>query len=185
MSETSNPAAVPAPATAPAPVTAPAPAAEPAGSGLNKNILLIVALVVLILFVPLVLWMLAGTTVKEETVWARRVYVYGTVEAIVFTAVGWLFGREVHREQASSAKQDAQEAKGEAASARQEASTKSEEAAVAKTKGHALAAAVRNTAPPTTGTRGRGGSATVGLEGTASQPPQNLRSLADELFPPA
>ena len=70
--------------------------------------------------------------------WEQRVYVFGAVQAIVFTAVGWVFGREVNRQSAETAKQDAAEAK-------QDAKVKGEEArelAVEAEKGRMLAAAV-------------------------------------------
>ena len=39
----------------------------------------------------------------DELGWSRSVYVFGAVEAIACAGVGWLFGREVHREQAEQA----------------------------------------------------------------------------------
>jgi hypothetical protein len=50
---------------------------------------------------------------KDPTEWERWVYVFGAVEALAFTAVGWLFGREVHRERAENAEHRADEAEGE------------------------------------------------------------------------
>ena len=135
----------------------------------------VVALVLLTAFAVLAVWMMASADV-EETTWARRVYVFGAVEAIVFAAVGWLFGREVHRGQAEAAQKDAQEAKADAAEARDTASAKSEEAAVARTKGQALAAAVRSSTAPASR------STTEGPGGAEPATP-GLRSLTDELFP--
>ena len=136
----------------------------------------VVALVLLTAFAVLAVWMMASADV-EETTWARRVYVFGAVEAIVFAAVGWLFGREVHRGQAEAAQKDAQEAKADAAEARDTASAKSEEAAVARTKGQALASAVRGSTPPLS----RSTTEAPAPGGEPATP--GLRSLTDELFP--
>ena len=110
----------------------------------------IVAAALLVAFAALIAVMLLIAH-GDDTVWQRRVYVFGAAQAIVFTAIGWLFGREVNRSTAESAKNDAAQAKEEAASARQEATEKTLEAADAKkvaaeekTKGRAVKALVRN-----------------------------------------
>jgi type VI protein secretion system component VasK len=46
----------------------------------------------------------------SETEWARLAYLFGAVEAVAFTVIGWLFGKEVHREQAATAVEDKQAA---------------------------------------------------------------------------
>jgi hypothetical protein len=53
----------------------------------------------------------------EELRWGRFMYLYNGLEAIVFAAVGWLFGREVHRAQATAAETRAQQAQHRADSA--------------------------------------------------------------------
>jgi hypothetical protein len=80
----------------------------------------------------------------EQSEWDRRVYLLGGVEAIVFTAVGWLFGREVHRNEAKAAKQDAAKSKQDADAARTEAKTMSAQVAEARVKGQAAKSFVRN-----------------------------------------
>jgi lysylphosphatidylglycerol synthetase-like protein (DUF2156 family) len=62
----------------------------------------IVTLAVLVGFVALVLYLLRNLTMNEQQ-WLRSTWIFSGVEAIVFAAVGWLFGREVHREQAEKA----------------------------------------------------------------------------------
>lgn len=42
--------------------------------------------------------------------WARLQYLFGAVEALAFAAAGWLWGKEVHRQQAVSAERRADEA---------------------------------------------------------------------------
>jgi ABC-type Na+ efflux pump permease subunit len=91
-----------------------------------------VAAVLLLAFAVLIVVMLSMADGGDETVWQRRAYLFGGAQAIVFTAVGWLFGQEVNRSAAESAKQDANEAKQDADAARTETRQKAEEAADAK-----------------------------------------------------
>lgn len=93
-----------------------------------------VAVGLLLAFAALDVVMLAVANTGDEIVWQRRVYIFGAVEAVVFTAVGWLFGREVSRSAAESAKQEASEAKQDATAARAEAKQKTDEAAMAEQK---------------------------------------------------
>ena len=69
-------------------------------------------------------------------------FVFSSVEAIVFTAVGWIFGLEVHRAQAESAQKDADDAKEDAEEKSQLADRRAEEAAEERAKGMRLAGAV-------------------------------------------
>ena len=109
----------------------------------------------------------------------------------MFTAIGWLFGREVNRSTAESAKSNAAQAKQEAASARHEATEKTLEAAEAekvgrrkKTKGRAVKALVRN--GQSTAAAGRaGGPRDVGVTPTgpsAAAVLADLGALVDELY---
>jgi hypothetical protein len=45
--------------------------------------------------------------IADDRLWARLVYVAGGLGALVSTAVGWLFGREVHRAAAEHATKEA------------------------------------------------------------------------------
>src|SRR5215212_6276137 len=80
----------------------------------------VVTILLLLAFAVLVIVLTISADTGDETTWQRRVYLFGAVQAIVFTAVGWLFGREVHRSAAESAKDDADAAKQDAAVARDE-----------------------------------------------------------------
>jgi uncharacterized membrane protein YccC len=93
-----------------------------------------VAVGLLLAFAALDVVMLAMANTGNEIVWQRRVYIFGAVEAVVFTAVGWLFGREVSRSAAESAKQEASDAKKDATEARDKAEKKTAEAASAEQK---------------------------------------------------
>jgi hypothetical protein len=56
----------------------------------------------------------------SDLAWSRRMYVFSAVEAIAFAAVGWLFGKEVHREQAHAAEKRAADAESRADTANAE-----------------------------------------------------------------
>jgi hypothetical protein len=90
-----------------------------------------VALLIIVLFGIFTVYMLLHVT-ETEPVWARTTYLYSSVQAIAFAAVGWLFGREVHREQAQIAERRVGEALRELGAANAEVA-----------KGRVLAAAVR------------------------------------------
>ena len=44
-----------------------------------------------------------GQMAASELQWARLQYLFGAVQAVAFAGAGWLWGREVHREQADRA----------------------------------------------------------------------------------
>jgi cytochrome bd-type quinol oxidase subunit 1 len=54
------------------------------------------AMVLTVVFIILVLVMLKSAKASSAE-WQNLVYVFGSVEALVFTAIGWVFGREVQR----------------------------------------------------------------------------------------
>jgi hypothetical protein len=144
-----------------------------------------VAIGLLVAFTALVIYMLVTADGAADT-WERQVYVFGAVEAIVFTAVGWIFGREVHRANAANAREDATQAKQEAAAKGAQVEALTEEAA----KGRTLAAAIDATesaeaaAPPPA--PGRQGDVTAARR--AEAPPAaatslaTLRSLSKKLY---
>lgn len=123
----------------------------------------------LVAFLALALYLLVDIEAAELT-WSRRVYVFGAVEAVAFAGVGWLFGREVHRERAEVAED-------RAASAEQKADSRTEEAkanAIAATKFRDRGVLLREelrTAAGSTQTRGPG------------SPIQDLARKAETLFP--
>jgi hypothetical protein len=129
---------------------------------------LIVAIVILAAFALVVGFMLLNADGNPE-VWERRVYVFSGVEAIVFTAVGWIFGREVHRGTAEQAKDDAKEAKAEAKDAKADAE-----------KGQVLRGAIAALPDEPTATAGpsdRGARGAAGGSQVAS-----LKDLAQKLY---
>jgi hypothetical protein len=94
-------------------------------------VLLVLAAVILFAFVALAISLLHRASRDSETTWERRVYIFSAVEAIAFTAVGWLFGREVNAGAAKTAQ-----------TATATARAKTAEAASEKAKGAALASAI-------------------------------------------
>jgi hypothetical protein len=158
------------------------PKPEPADEGQMSTVRIVVTVVLLFAFGALVAVLMVAADSGNEVVWGRRVYLLGGVEAIVFASVGWLFGREVHRSEATTAKKDAADAKKDAAAANDEAKAKTEEAAIERTKGQAVKAAVRNLTPgaPDAG----GGAKPVGLDDAAA-PVQvaGLAGMCEELWP--
>jgi hypothetical protein len=134
-----------------------------------------VAVGLLAAFAVLVAVMLSMADTRDETVWQRRVYLFGAAEAVVFTAVGWLFGREVHRQAAQSAQHDAHQAKQEAAAARNEAKERMGEAAEAERKAteesvraKTIVAVIQHTEPEDE--TPRGGAARGGVSRDAGAP---------------
>jgi hypothetical protein len=100
----------------------------------------IVTVILIAAFAALMVFLLSEVGVSQVS-WERYVYLLSGVEAIVFAAVGWLFGKEVHRQQAQQA-----EAKAEQASAGHVVAAS--EAAAEKERGLALARAVLSHAGP-------------------------------------
>jgi type VI protein secretion system component VasK len=85
--------------------------------GRSKNSLALVVTVVALVAYAVFVWQMWGKAdgQNNEVEWSRLVGLLTGVEAIVFAAVGWLFGREVNRaqaEQAATAQKEAGEAKG-------------------------------------------------------------------------
>ncbi len=80
---------------------------------------------------------------SSDVTWTRLVYVFGSVEALVFSATGWLFGSEVNRRRAEVAEGRASEADLRADNAAREAADAAGARQVAEALGTALADAIR------------------------------------------
>ncbi len=152
-------------------------------------------------------WARAGEG-DQGTAWERSLYVLKGVEAIAFTAIGWLFGREVNRGGAEAAKvradaaqKDADQAKADASiertrteAARDRERDAHERATKAEKAGVQLPEAVRARLGAEVAGRETGGDEQApvgGARGRAREvPPASgdpdtayLRGLADRLFP--
>lgn len=179
----------------PDPAPAPAPPTSASASGASWRWLFWAAIAIVFAYVVFVLLAFVRADDKlPETDWSRSVYVLLGVEALAFTAVGWLFGREVHRGEAQEAQKHADEAKHVATLEKDRADTAKDAAAqersradAAQTKGRILAKAVHSlTEPEETGggdERSPAGGRTRGIDGPAAGSTQALRNIADDLFP--
>ena len=65
---------------------------------------IIVAVVVLVGFAGLLYHLFTISSGADERLWNRSIFLYGGVEALAFAAAGFLFGKEVHRQQAETRK---------------------------------------------------------------------------------
>jgi hypothetical protein len=101
---------------------------------LRSDVALGVAVFILLATTMLVIFLILHVSADEET-WKRYTYLLTGVEAVVFAAVGWLFGKEVHREQAEKAEMSRNEAE-------QKGREASEKAAGEAEKGRGLARAI-------------------------------------------
>lgn len=72
------------------------------GSTAREWLVTIVAIIALVAFAVFVSYLLRQIAATDQE-WARLIYLLSGIEAIVFAAAGFLFGREVHRERAESA----------------------------------------------------------------------------------
>jgi hypothetical protein len=110
--------------------------------------------------------------------WKNRAFVFSSVEAIVFTAVGWLFGREVHRESAETARKDAEEAQ-------DKADTKQQEAADERAKALRLAGAVETMAVLAAAPQGEARDVGFAEATGAAEQSQvaKVQALAQQLYP--
>jgi hypothetical protein len=146
-----------------------------------------VALAIVFVLACLVLYFVADEKNVDEKLWSRYVYLYGGLQAIVFTAVGWIFGREVYRTAAENAtkqiaatRQQLDHAHAVADSATREV-TEARNANLSLTEkaahGRALAEAVRTYSGPARESTGEGAR-------EFAPPVTPLKDLADRLFPP-
>ncbi len=146
----------------------------------------ITAIGALVFFGALALYMIVTSDVSDD-VWQRKVYVYASVEAIVFAAAGALFGVQVKRGEAKAANVRAEQAEQEASEAKKSERLSSEDAQ----KGRTMAATARGLAKATstTDSSGQQTPGTPGSRGVAGggmssgQALEALSQVADELFP--
>ena len=150
------------------------------------------AVAVLVAFGGLVIWVLSRADTTNEIVWQREIYIYGSVEALVFAAAGALFGVQVKREQVAKAEQRATNSEAEAGEAKRSERAAASDAA----NGRAQAATIRGFAAsaaaggPAAGQGAqedipRAAGRAAGTGGMTSDTAlAALRNVADELFPP-
>lgn len=168
------------------PVSPNTPSQTPTGSsqsgGLKETLTAILSFtqgLIPLLVAIVVLWYF-GTVLKRmygltspnvnEIEWGRNAYLYGGIEALAYAAAGFLFGREVNRQRAERAEENADKAQ-------QLAQESQSAAAVGMANGKALAAGVRSLDDSALQPE---------VAGAASAKPPGivaLRRMADALFP--
>jgi len=137
----------PKPEPRPTPPPTPTPPSPPTPSTSSTNpwityVGLAVAVLALFSFGLLILYLLSRTSNATELEWQRDVYLLSGVEAVAFAAAGFLFGKEVHRQQAEQATARADKAEGKAAEAQQNAQLANRAATEVRTRARALVAAI-------------------------------------------
>lgn len=90
--------------------------------------------------IAVVLW--GDVDSATDTQWARKTYILAGVEAITFAAVGWLFGKEVHRERAEAAEKTAEAAQTKVDAKAAEAANAGKVGATAAAAGRSLRDAI-------------------------------------------
>lgn len=163
------------------------PPAEPPESGLRTTLTTVLSFtqgLVPLLIAIVVLWYFA-TVLKQmfgltnpatvgEVQWGRNAYLYAGVEALAYAAAGFLFGREVNRQRAEKAEENASRSQREANSAHRVA-------AQSVANGRALAESVREFERA----QGERRAATKEAGHTPEQTEvRMLRGMADRFFPP-
>jgi hypothetical protein len=98
----------------------------------------VVTAVLIAAFAALVAFLVNEAGVSQTT-WQRYVYLLSGFEAIVFAAVGWMFGKEVHRGQAESAEKTAKEAQAGKDREAQKATEAAEQVSQEHERGRSLA----------------------------------------------
>lgn len=89
-----------------------------------------IAISVLIGYVLFIKHLLDDIGAEDES-WKRMMLIFSSVEAIVFAAVGFLFGREVNKKVAEKAEKNEKEAKADTQDAKQDAKSSQQRADVA------------------------------------------------------
>ena len=103
---------------------------------------LFVAVLALFSFGLLIMYMLTRASGATELEWQRDVYLLSGVEAVAFAAAGFLFGKEIHRQQAAQATTRADKAEEKAAEAQQNAQLANRTAIEVRSRARALTAAI-------------------------------------------
>lgn len=141
------------------------------------------AIIILVAYIIFIASMLYNSDTLELT-WTRRLYLFSGLEAIVFAALGYVFGKDIHRVRAENAEQNVDQAKKEADKAKKEAENAKEQAQHEKEKGIQLSTAIisRNNQSPQDNIYELKG--IEGLDNSKNNYQDNyLVSLAKELYP--
>lgn len=143
-----------------------------------------VAVLALIGFAVLVLFLFLKAPGASELEWTRSVYLLSAVEAVAFAAAGFLFGKEVHRQQAEKAEEQAAEAQIQAVAAQNDASEAKAETVEINANARILKKMINSkinaSSKAQEGFEAFGPQASAQL---AQADMQELKDIANELFP--
>lgn len=164
----------------PAPVPTKPKAATPV-TDVRTWAAIVIALVVIVGFGLMVWYLVNSANSSTDIGWQRLTFVFSGVQAIVFTAVGWLFGREVSKKQAETA-----QAHADSANEAEKAALTS--AADLEARGNAAKAAIaarqaRYNAAAEARTRGPAGEAEAGSASSPADDFDELATFMNALFP--
>jgi hypothetical protein len=173
---------------APPPTAGDSPPPPAAGVPSNTLATWITALMVVALLIGILLQVYLAVQGTSDLTWTRVVYALAPIETIAFAAAGWLFGREVHREQAQQAEQRATNAEENAQTAQKEAIASKTEAEHEKVRGQVLAQANLQKALPKAVVAARATGEFQKIAGGPDEEPidssvAELASLAKMLYP--
>jgi hypothetical protein len=171
------------PAPPPKPAPKPAPTPTPPTPAWTTYVPLGVAVITLVCFGLMLIYMLSLTSSASELQWQRAVYLLSGVEAIAFAAAGFLFGKEVHRQQAEQATARADKAEEKAAAAQQNAILANRTAIEVRTRARALTAAIDAKAATYAQSTPPGSTIPPGQPPAFQTDLEDLQRLANELFP--
>jgi hypothetical protein len=74
----------------------------------------VIALIIIIGYIGFLAYMMLKITSEiADIAWTRATYILTGYEAVAFAATGYIFGKEVHRQQAENADERAEKAQGE------------------------------------------------------------------------
>lgn len=103
-----------------------------------------VAIIILIVYLIFIAFMLYKSDAQDtqDLSWSRMLYLFSGIEAIVFAALGYVFGKDIHRIRAEKAEENADQAKKETDKAKKETDNAKATAQEEKIKGIKLSTAV-------------------------------------------
>jgi len=109
----------------------------------------VLAIIILIVYLIFIGFMLFKSKIEEPS-WSRMLYLFSGIEAIVFAALGYVFGKDIHRIRAEKAEENVEEAKKETDKAKKETDNAKKTAEAEKLKGVKLSTAIlaRNNSIP-------------------------------------
>jgi hypothetical protein len=158
-------------------IIAPAPVEQRSGAVdiIQRTIAPLVALLVILAYLFLMWRMWGIRAIKGE--WDNGIILFNSLEAIAFSATGFLFGREVNRKRAENAEKTAAKATNEAIDAKTDAADKT---AKAKALTQAIESKVATRGMQSRGTTFRGMPGERGMPEDAPAPTQDdLQEMAD------